>query len=87
MYDPPVEVKIDKADYYSIENEVLSVVQRAGIRVDRRELFRALDYDRGQYEKDTPTGALMLCAALWDGLNPALRGLKQRRTVRNEESI
>ena len=51
MYDPPVEVKIDKADYYFIENEVLNVIQRAGIRVDRRELFRALDYDRGQYEK------------------------------------
>lgn len=64
MYDPPVEVKIDKADYYSIENEVLSVVQRAGIRVDRRELFRALDYDRGQYEKGYA-----------DGRADALRGI------------
>lgn len=56
MYDPPVEVKIDKADYYSIENEVLNVVQRADIRVDRRELFRALDYDRAQYEKGYADG-------------------------------
>lgn len=64
MYDPPVEVKIDKADYYSIENEVLNVVQRAGIRVDRRELFRALDYDRGQYEKGYA-----------DGRADALRGI------------
>ena len=64
MYDPPVEVKIDKADYYTIENEVLNVVQRAGIRVDRRELFRALDYDRAQYEKGYA-----------DGRADALRGI------------
>lgn len=31
MYDPPVEVKIDKTDYYSIENEVLNVINSAGI--------------------------------------------------------
>lgn len=58
MYDPPVEVKIDKTDYYSIENEVLNVIQTAGIRVDRRELFRALDYDRAQYEKGYADGYL-----------------------------
>lgn len=56
MYDPPVEVKIDKTDYYSIENEVLNVINNAGIRVDRRELFRALDYDRAQYEKGYADG-------------------------------
>lgn len=56
MYDPPVEVKIDKTDYYSIENEVLNVIDSAGIRVDRRELFRVLDYDRAQYEKGYADG-------------------------------
>ena len=56
MYDPPVEVKIDKTDYYSIENEVLNVINSAGIRVDRRELFRALDYDRAAYEKGYADG-------------------------------
>ena len=56
MYDPPVEVKIDKTDYYSIENEVLNVINNASIKVDRRELFRALDYDRGQYEKGYADG-------------------------------
>lgn len=56
MYDPPVEVKIDKTDYYSIENEVLNVIHSASIRVDRRELFRALDYDRAQYEKGYADG-------------------------------
>lgn len=55
MYDSPIEVIIDKA-VYSIENEVLNVVQRAGIRVDSRELRRALDYDRGQYEKGYADG-------------------------------
>lgn len=55
MYDSPIEVTIDKA-VYSIENEVLNVVQRAGIRVDPRELRRALDYDREQYEKGYADG-------------------------------
>lgn len=55
MYDSPIEVIIDKA-VYSIENEVLNVVQRAGIRVDPRELRHALDYDRGQYEKGYADG-------------------------------
>lgn len=56
MYESPVEVIIDKADFYSIENEILNVVQRAGIRVDRRELCRALEYDRAQYEKGYADG-------------------------------
>lgn len=56
MYDPPVEVKIDTADFYSVDNEVLNTIQSAGIRVDRRELFRALNYDRGQYEKGYADG-------------------------------
>ena len=56
MYDSPVEVIIDKGDFYSIENEILKVVQHAGIRVDRRELCRALEYDRAQYEKGYAEG-------------------------------
>ena len=56
MYDPPVEVKIDTADFYSVDNEVLNTIQHAGIRVDRRELFRALAYDREQYEKGYADG-------------------------------
>lgn len=56
MYNSPVEVIIDKTDYYSIENEILNVVQRAGIRVDQRELIRALEFDREQYEKSYADG-------------------------------
>lgn len=56
MYDSPIEVIIDKTDYYSIENEILNVVQRAGIRVDQRELIRALEFDRAQYEKGYADG-------------------------------
>lgn len=55
MYDSPIEVIIDKA-VYSVENEVLNVVMRAGIRVDQRDLLRALEYDREQYEKGYADG-------------------------------
>lgn len=34
-----------------IENDTLQAVQRYGIDVDKDELMKALNYDRGQYDK------------------------------------
>ena len=34
-----------------ITNAVIQAVQKVGIDVDRRELLKALQYDRGQYEE------------------------------------
>lgn len=50
MYKSPIEIIIGqiKTNY---ENEIYSAVQNVGINVDREELLKALEYDRGQYEE------------------------------------
>lgn len=54
MYKSPIEIKwndivsdaVGKGDEY-----ILRCVQQVGVNVDRDELIKALEYDRGQYEK------------------------------------
>lgn len=50
MYKSPIEIIIGqiKTNY---EDEIFRAVQNVGINVDRTELLKALEYDRGQYEK------------------------------------
>lgn len=51
--EPIVETLKDKFD-----NAVFRAVQEVGIEVDKDELLRALQYDRGQYEKGYSDGRL-----------------------------
>lgn len=51
--EPFVETLKDKFD-----NAVLRAVQEVGIEVDKDELLKALQYDRGQYEKGYSDGRL-----------------------------
>ena len=54
MYKSPIEIEwndivsdaVGKGDEY-----ILRCVQQVGVNVDRDELVKALEYDRGQYEK------------------------------------
>lgn len=54
MYKSPIEIELNdivsdavgKADEY-----IVRFVQQAVVNVDKDELIKALDYDRGQYEK------------------------------------
>lgn len=50
MYESPIKIITGqmKTNY---ENEIYSAVQNVGINVDRDELLKALEYDRGQYEE------------------------------------
>ena len=50
MYKSPIEIIIGqiKTNY---EDEIFRAVQNVGINVDREELLKALEYDRGQYEE------------------------------------
>lgn len=50
MYKSPIEVITEQINM-QIENEVYKAVGNVGINVDREELLKALDYDRGQYTK------------------------------------
>ena len=50
MYESPINIITGqiKTNY---EDEIFRAVQNVGINVDREELLKALEYDRGQYEK------------------------------------
>lgn len=49
-YQSPVDIIMSRMQT-KIEEEVYSAVQRIGIDVDKNELLKALQYDRGQYQK------------------------------------
>lgn len=50
MYQSPIEIIHDNMRM-EIEGEVYKAVQRVGVNVDKEELLKALQYDRGQYLK------------------------------------
>ena len=55
MYKSPIEV-FQTGIEYQLENEIMSMVQKYGITVDKDELLRALRYDRNQYDKGYTEG-------------------------------
>ena len=50
MYKSPIEI-ITGNIQTQIDDEIYRAVQNVGINVDKEELLKALEYDRGQYEK------------------------------------
>lgn len=55
MYKSPIEIITDQIRLEH-ENGIVRAVQNAGFNVDRHELLRALQYDRGQYDKGFQDG-------------------------------
>ena len=55
MYESPIKIITGqmKTNY---EDAIYCAVQNVGINVDREELLKALEYDRGQYEKGFDDG-------------------------------
>lgn len=49
-YESPIKLFEDKVEVF-IEDEIVKAVQKVGIKVDKDELFKALEYDREQYSK------------------------------------
>jgi ubiquitin len=50
MYKSPIDIIYGQMEK-QMEGDILRAVQSYGINVDKEELVRALQYDRGQYEK------------------------------------
>ena len=50
MYKSPIEIFHEQLST-QLEGETFRAVQRVGINVDKEELLKALQYDRGQYEE------------------------------------
>ena len=49
-YQSPIEIIQGELET-KIENDIMTAVQHYGIRVDKEELIKALQYDRHQYEQ------------------------------------
>lgn len=66
MYKPIIEV-IDQMPQYIHDRDkyIMEAVLQTEIKVDKQELIRALNYDRGQYEKGYKDGATSDRKAHW----------------------
>ena len=49
-YESPIRMIVGEMET-KMENDTLTAIQRYGIDVDKEELIKALNYDRGQYDK------------------------------------
>ena len=54
-YKSPIEIALGGITM-TMEDEICKAVQRADIKVDKRELIKALAYDREQYDKGYKQG-------------------------------
>ncbi|MBO5921935.1 MAG: hypothetical protein J6Q48_06060 [Bacteroidaceae bacterium] len=50
MYKSPIEVIYGEMQM-KVENDIYKAVQNVGVNVDKEELLKALEHDRGQYDK------------------------------------
>jgi hypothetical protein len=50
MYKSPIET-FQTGIEYQFENDIMNMIQKYGITVDKDELLKALRYDRDQYDK------------------------------------
>lgn len=55
MYESPVNIIYGEMQT-QIEGDVFKAIQNVGIDVNKEELIKALQYDRGQYEKGYSDG-------------------------------
>ena len=55
MYESPIKIITEqiKTNY---EDEIFRAIQNVGINIDKEELLKALEYDRGQYEEGFKEG-------------------------------
>lgn len=66
-WESPIDVVYEEVGR-TFEGAVLESVQRVGIKVDRKELIQALNYDRKQYEKGYTDGEYAAKAhGFWEG--------------------
>lgn len=72
-YQSPIQQIADEM-CLKMENNVYTAVQNVGIYVDKDELIKALQYDRGQYSKGYSNG---YAQGYEDGIAETMRKLKE----------
>lgn len=69
MYDSPIELLRGDMNV-ELEGLILKIIANVGVNVDKEELLKALNYDRGQYDK---------------GYEDAMNEVKHPRPLKYEE--
>ena len=54
-YDSPIQIIASQIEM-TMDGEILKACQRVGVDVNKAELVKALEYDRGQYEQGYKNG-------------------------------
>ena len=67
-YESPVHLIMSQMNT-AFEGEVMKAVQKFCVDVDKEELMKALQYDRGQYGKGYKDGHDEVLKAVWDVLH------------------
>lgn len=82
MYESPIKIIQDRIQM-DMENDIMKVVQRYNIDVDKDELLKALKYDREQYDKGFSD-----CKAIYEKkLEKILERLEEMRKVTDVPTI
>ncbi len=68
MYNSPIEMIISNMRMQQ-DGEIFRAVQEIGVNVDKDELLKALQYDRGQYDKGYNDGIKAFVERLKEFLN------------------
>lgn len=55
MYESPVKI-IAQNMQMRLEDNIITAIQKLGIDIDKKELVKALEYDRQQYDKGYADG-------------------------------
>lgn len=79
MYKSPIEIIYGQLQM-QFEGEALRAVQSYDIKVDKEELLRALQYDRGQYDKGYQDGEAN-AAPRWIPVTERLPGFEIERVL------
>ena len=68
MYDSPIKVMFGQMES-QIDNKIMKAIQQIDIEIDKEELVRALQYDRGQYDRGFADGYMVARSEFEERLN------------------
>lgn len=81
MYQSPIELFYTEPIVETLKDETDALIVRsvvnADVQVDRDELIKALQYDRGQYEKGFSDGVLHEQERLEEAIRKAINALEE----------
>jgi hypothetical protein len=69
MYKAPIEL-ISSPPKFDIDGEIYKAVVQCGISIDKDELIRALQYDRGQYNKGYADAKTEVAREIFEEIDP-----------------